>query len=198
LGCFVKNRATEVLGLLTNLHVADHIGNTLHFASLRSLPLATVEKMQEFIRDENRFPGVINEPNAIYRVDCAFARLVSSIDEADIDTRIPVVNAEGEIELLTMGAPLELDIDTMGPLGKSVIGVGRTQSFQRGKIVAFAYEHLDDLNESRYTDYLIIGEDGETFSDRGDSGKIILTDESNPRPVALLWGGWWERLRSWT
>jgi hypothetical protein len=45
------------------------------------------------------------------------------------------------------------------------------------------------------TDLLIIGEDGTAFSWKGDSGRIFVTDDNEHRPVALLWGGWQERLR---
>ena len=33
------------------------------------------------------------------------------------------------------------------------------------------------------------------FSDHGDSGKIIVTDDDEHNVVALLWGGWQKRLR---
>ena len=48
---------------------------------------------------------------------------------------------------------------------------------------------------SFYTDFLTIWEDGGAFSWKGDSGKVIVTDDEDHRPVALLWGGWQERLR---
>jgi len=61
--------------------------------------------------------------------------------------------------------------------------------------VAYAYEWRDEEKWSVYTDLLIIGEEpGGAFSARGDSGKLIVT-ASGLRPVALLWGGWQERLR---
>ena len=75
---------------------------------------------------------------------------------------------------------------------------------QSGTIVAFSYEFHDGVN-SIYTDYLIIGDDDvdengrqvtrTAFSDHGDSGKIIVTDDAQHNVVALLWGGWQERLR---
>ena len=83
----------------------------------------------------------------------------------------------------------------MGPIGTRVVGVGRTSSYQRGTISAFAYEHIDVEDDARYTDYLIAGDDSKPFSQPGDSGKIILTDERTPRPVALHWGGSYEKLR---
>ena len=48
---------------------------------------------------------------------------------------------------------------------------------------------------SEYTDLLIIGEEGKAFSAYGDSGKIMVTDDENHYPVALLWGGWQAHLR---
>lgn len=64
----------------------------------------------------------------------------------------------------------------------------------------FCFHHVRDSletllgNRHKYTDYLIIGEDGEQFSDHGDSGKRIVT-ANGYKPVALLWGGWKEKLR---
>ncbi|MCH7775493.1 MAG: hypothetical protein IH878_02975 [Gemmatimonadetes bacterium] len=57
----------------------------------------------------------------------------------------------------------------MGPVGHQVLGVGRTRSLQHGKITAFGYEFHDVGSASRYTYYLIIGKDGNEFSDPGDS-----------------------------
>ena len=82
----------------------------------------------------------------------------------------------------------------MDIIGKKVISVGRTRGVQRGTIVAYAYEFQDEVY-SIYTDLLIIGEDGKAFSDKGDSGKVIVTDDDDHCPVALLWGGWQESLR---
>ena len=82
----------------------------------------------------------------------------------------------------------------MDVIGQKVVGVGRTRGVQRGTVVAYSYEWNDGA-ESVYTDLLIIGEEGRAFSDKGDSGKIIVTDDDQRRPVALLWGGWQERLR---
>ena len=72
--------------------------------------------------------------------------------------------------------------------------MSRTRGVQRGTVAGYAYEWRDG-EESIYTDLLVIGEEGEVFSDKGDSGKILVTDDEVHRPVALLWGGWQERLR---
>ena len=97
----------------------------------------------------------------------------------------------------------------MNPIGQKVLSVGRSQATQRGLIYAFAYQWgqwqnsqlLSNRTYSRrmetfYTDYLIASEDGRYFSQPGDSGKLIVTDDDKLQPIALLWGGWQERRRS--
>ena len=137
----------------------------------------------------------MDEPRAKYVLDSAFVELYVDIEDAEVEPRIPLLDDGGQIVYKELGDPLELDLDTMGPVGQEVVGVGRTRSFQRGTITAFGYEYHDEGTSSRYTDYLIVGEDGSEFSDPGDSGKLIVTRDGQ-RPVALLWGGWREQLRA--
>ena len=194
LGCFARERATKHLGLVTNQHVANRPGQVLCFASTSARRLARVTKTFDTITDQTRFDGLIDESNASYRVDCAFAPLDPNISQNDVDPRIPCLDNAGGIVPTEMGEPVPLDLNTMAPVGQRVIGIGRTRSFQRGTIVGFGYEFFDEVGDSHYTDYLIVGDDPDQFSAPGDSGKLILTDETVPRPVALLWGGWMERL----
>ena len=77
-----------------------------------------------------------------------------------------------------------------------MLRVGRTTGLRYGTIVAFGYEFDDASNETLYTDLLIIGDDGVPFSTHGDSGSLIVTNDDSHNPVALLWGGWQEKLRS--
>jgi hypothetical protein len=193
LGCFARD-AEGFIGLITNHHVADRVDNLLYFPEANAREIAYVSRVLETISDEERFGDIVNEPNVDYVLDCAFAYLSSTIDDAEIEPRLPTISAHGELEYKKIGKPLELDLDTMGPVGAEVVGVGRTRSFQRGMINAFAYEWADEKNHSSYTDYLIVGEDGNEFSDPGDSGKLIVTRQGL-RPVGLLWGGWREQLR---
>jgi hypothetical protein len=193
LGCFAKDK-DGYPGLITNHHVADHVGNTLYFPEVNAREIAFVDRVFETISDQARFKGIIDEAKAKYVLDCAFAYLSENLEDAEIEPRLPTLNARGELAYRKLGTPLPLDLDTMGPVGTDVVGVGRTRSFQRGKITAFAYEWADEKSGSTYTDYLIIGEEGTEFSDPGDSGKLIVT-RKGLRPVALLWGGWREKLR---
>jgi hypothetical protein len=194
-GCFVRDRSSQALGILTNHHVADHANNILLFPWFNGQPAGQVVRLEEYARDDQRFPGVIDAPNAWYRVDCAFLEIPGGMHDL-VDPLLPGI---GEI-----GSPLALDLETMGPVGRRVTSVGSRRGVQSGKIVAFSYE-FHDGQEAIYTDYLIIGDDDldergvqvtrTAFSDHGDSGKIILTDDDTHNVVALLWGGWQKRLR---
>ena len=196
LGCLVCDRSNKRLGFLTNEHVGKKPGQILYHPYPKTMPIGVTRKVQEFLHDEERFAGVVDEPNARFRVDCAYAVFRKTITREDLDPRLPVLSDDGTaIERRVIGEPVPLDLDTMGPIGTRVVGVGRTSSYQRGTISAFAYEHKDVEDDARYTDYLIVGDDSKPFSQPGDSGKIILTDERTPRPVALLWGGSYEKLR---
>lgn len=194
LGCFARD-ADGMLGFITNQHVADRRNNTLYFPEHDGVPIGIATKLLEWVPDEKRLKGIVNERRAKFRVDCAFVELSAQIDDADIEPRLPVLDAGGRVKYVELGEPVDLDLNTMGPVGQAVVGVGRTRSFQRGTIAAFGYEYHDVGSTSRYTDYLIIGEDGNEFSDPGDSGKLVVTDDARAQPVALLWGGWREQLR---
>ena len=198
LGCFARD-ASGALGFITNKHVAGEVGDLLAFPEEGGIALGRVKRVAEQIADDMRFPGIVDEPEASYTIDCAFAELQSGFLSSDIEPRLPVVNGQDEVEFVELGEPLPLDLETLGPLGTSVVGVGRNRSFQKGHISAFAYNWnvrtWRNLVAKQYTDYLIVGQDGEEFSDGGDSGKLIVTDDEDHRPIALLWGGWREKLR---
>ena len=196
-GCFVRDRQSGDLGILTNHHVADHSGNLLWHPWFGMTPAGREEQSFEYVLDEDRFAGLIDEPNAFYRVDCALLKLTGEIADS-IDPELPHVGA--------VGPPLPLDLNTMGPLGKRVTSVGSRRGKQSGTVVAFGYEFIDASGASVYTDLLIIGDEDRdeqgrqvtrtAFSDHGDSGKIIVTDDAEHNAVALLWGGWHKRLRT--
>jgi hypothetical protein len=134
--------------------------------------------------DEDWYGGVIDEVLTKIRGDCGFVE----VDEHLAGTLQSGLHVIGEI-----GTLLRVNQDSMDIIGQKVISVGRTRGVQRGTIGAYAYEFRDGI-DSIYTDFLIIGEEGRGFSWKGDSGKIIVTDDDERRPVAMLWGDWQQRL----
>src|SRR6266576_3157013 len=80
-------------------------------------------------------------------------------------------------------------------LGLNVQKYGRTTRLTHGQItgvnatvsVCYAVSGLTCTKQARYVDQLIISPG--TFSGGGDSGSLIVTDDSNINPVALLFAG---------
>ncbi|MDH3892442.1 MAG: hypothetical protein OEV49_15345 [candidate division Zixibacteria bacterium] len=185
--CAVVDRDDDTrVGLLTNQHVSGGFGRQISHPLPGQFAIGRTAKELEYQPDEVHYDDIIDEAFALVRVDCGFVKVNDDAKNA--------IKA-GVHSIDKLGEPLAVDYDSMDIIGTEVTGVGRTRGKQHGVIAAFAYEWLDDEKWSVYTDFLIIGEDpGGAFSDHGDSGKLIATTEGN-HPVALLWGGWQERLR---
>lgn len=184
-GVAVKHNETNRVGFLTNQHVADAPGRRIFHPWHDRFPIGTTAGTREYEPDEEWYENVIDEPDSYVRSDCGFV----AVDERLSHLVMPGLHAIG-----TTGPLLRIDPDTMDIIGTRVISIGRTRGIQRGTIAAYAYEFQDEYH-SLYTDLLIIGEDGKAFAHGGDSGKMIVTDDEEHRPVGLLWGRWQERLR---
>lgn len=193
LACFAKDDSGH-FGFITNQHVGIFTDNEIYFPETDGVILGKVKSNIDRITDQERFPTILTKSKSKFVVDAGFVEWGNHINKQDnIDLRLPVLNENYEIQMQPLGETLKLDLDTMGPIGMEVIGVGQMRSFQKGRIFAFAYQICGNFAES--LDYLIIGEKGDDFSDPGDSGKLIVTADGNYQPVAILWGGWFERLR---
>lgn len=185
MGCVVAD-SEERAGLLTNQHVAGAVGRPIYCPEPGRNMIGRTSKALELVADEIHYEGLVDEENASIRVDCGFVRLTPEAASAAVP---------GLYELGALGEVLPVAIGTMDVIGLDVVSIGRTRGVQEGKVVAYAYEWSDEEKWSVYTDLLIIGDEpGGAFSARGDSGKLIVTS-AGLRPVALLWGGWQERLR---
>ena len=197
LACFARSVATGEEGLLTNSHVGDHLpGNRLWHPEADLQVVGTVRRS---IRERSahdrygsqRFPFTPGEE--IVTVDAAFVPLDPNFKPGWRDLRLPI--AEGkQVKRVRLGEPWPLDLDTMGPVGERVAGSGPTRSYQEGHIVAAAVDYVSG-SRRYFSDYRIVGDDGGVFSDPGDSGKLIVT-RKDWRPVAIMWGGDWERRAS--
>lgn len=80
-------------------------------------------------------------------------------------------------------------------LGVAVQKYGRTTKLTRGSItginatvdVCYEVVIIFCVKSARFTDQIVIGQSG--FSDGGDSGSLIVTDNTEKNPVALLFAG---------
>lgn len=176
------------VGFLTNQHVADTKGREIFFPSYASpIKLGKTQAVKEFESVHDWYAGLIQNNEALLRCDCGYFT-VDNPYAAQVQPGVFGLDCD-------LSTPKDMDMNSMDIIGQKVVSVGRTRGFQRGTIVAYAYEFVDEQDISMYTDFLIASEDRNAFSWKGDSGKVILTDEAKPKPIALLWGGWQERLR---
>ncbi|CAA7021543.1 unnamed protein product [Microthlaspi erraticum] len=120
-----------------------------------------------------------------------FHPLPSGLGHEDFNTSnvTTVIKGIGEIGNVHV-IDLQSSIDSL--LGKQVAEVGRSSGYTRGTIMAYALECNDEKGIYFLTDFLVIGENQQTFDLEGDSGSLFLLRSPNgqkPRPVGIIWGG---------
>ncbi|KAL6998970.1 hypothetical protein U1Q18_000136, partial [Sarracenia purpurea var. burkii] len=73
-----------------------------------------------------------------------------------------------------------------------VMKVGRSSGLTTGTVLAYALEYNDEKGICFLTDFLVVGENQQTFDLEGDSGSLIILKGKNgekPRPIGIIWGG---------
>ena len=188
LGAYTKRRDNENLGFLTNMHVGIEPGKRIYHPVPWGTLIGTTQKIIEYVEDVDWYGPLVDEPSTFVRVDCAFVGLNAGIDSADLNPHMMGVGKLGSVK--------EISLDDMSIIGQKVLRVGRTTGLRYGKIVAFGYEFIDETDVTVYTDLLIIGDNNIPFSTHGDSGSLIVTNDTDHNPIGLLWGGWQEKLRT--
>lgn len=188
LGAFARTRLDEIAGFLTNQHVGIKPGTRLFHPVPWGTHLGTTEHALEYVEDQDWYGPFADEPHTFVRVDCAFVRLSDDFNQADTNPHMMGVGQLGPVKAISL--------DDMSIIGQKVLRVGRTMGLRKGTIVAFGYEFIDQSDATAYTDLLIVGDNKIPFSTHGDSGSLIVTDDSEHNPIGLLWGGWQEKLRT--
>jgi hypothetical protein len=195
--CLVRRTVRPFnLCMLTNQHVADYPGTPIRWpgSSFNKQLIGHTLDARVFAGDEEHYDGIVDELNDEVRVDCAVVN-IKSAEQTPVESG--VIGLNGDPNSLTEITKQPFVLDLYGTLdqiiGLEVCSVGARRGRQLGTIRAFAYEFQDNPGlSSLYTDYLIEGRP--TFSEKGDSGKLICLlpkVESGPYiPFALLWGGW--------
>lgn len=104
----------------------------------------------------------------------------------NVITSIRGVGDIGEVHRIDLQSPIN------SLIGRQVIKVGRSSGLTTGTIMAYALEYNDEKGICFLTDFLVVGENQQTFDLEGDSGSLILLTGQNrekPRPVGIIWGG---------
>ncbi|KAK4794670.1 hypothetical protein SAY86_012664 [Trapa natans] len=195
LGAIVRSRTgNRQVGFLTNRHVAVDLDypNQKMFHPLPpslgpSVYLGAVERATSLITDDlwyGIFAG--NNPETFVRADGAFVPFTDDLNMNCVTTLVSGVGEIGEVNTID----LQSSIGSL--IGRQVVKVGRSSGLTTGSIMAYALEYNDEKGICFFTDFLVVGENQQTFDLEGDSGSLILLSGQNnkkPRPVGIIWGG---------
>ncbi|KAK6917027.1 hypothetical protein RJ641_017778 [Dillenia turbinata] len=195
LGAIVKSRTgNRQVGFLTNRHVAvdlDYPSQKMFHPLPPSLGpgvyLGAVERATSFITDDlwyGIFAGT--NPETFVRADGAFIPFADDFNIANVTTLVKGVGEIGEVNKID----LQSSINSL--IGRQVVKVGRSSGLTTGTIMAYALEYNDEKGICFFTDFLVVGENQQTFDLEGDSGSLILLTGQNgekPQPVGIIWGG---------
>uniref|UniRef100_A0A1J3D185 Protein NARROW LEAF 1 n=1 Tax=Noccaea caerulescens TaxID=107243 RepID=A0A1J3D185_NOCCA len=195
LGAIVKSRTgNNQVGFLTNRHVAvdlDYPSQKMFHPLPPSLGpgvyLGAVERATSFITDDQWY-GIFagTNPETFVRADGAFVPFAEDFNTSNVTTVIKGIGEMGNVHVIDLQSP----IDSL--IGKQVVKVGRSSGYTTGTIMAYALEYNDEKGICFLTDFLVIGENQQTFDLEGDSGSLILLTSpvgQKPRPVGIIWGG---------
>ncbi|XP_059666653.1 protein NARROW LEAF 1-like [Cornus florida] len=195
LGAIVKSQTgSRQVGFLTNRHVAVDLDypNQKMFHPLPpnlgpGVYLGAVERATSFITDDlwyGIFAGI--NPETFVRADGAFIPFSDDFDMSTVTTSVKGVGEIGDVKIIDLQSPIH------SLIGKQVTKVGRSSGLTTGTILAYALEYNDEKGICFLTDFLVVGENQQTFDLEGDSGSLIILKGENgekPRPIGIIWGG---------
>jgi len=176
-GIAIKFKETGDIGLLTNRHIAGKEGTKIAFSKEGLAFIGTCEQTLATIPFESWYANIKDEAGSVVACDCASIKIIDEVKPL-IKTGLYAIGQVGHV--------LEIDLYSMGIIGRKIISVGRTRGIQKGSIIAYSYEWLDDENRNSYADFLIRSEEAVGYY--GDSGKLIVTDDKDHSAVGLFWG----------
>ncbi|KAK3198362.1 hypothetical protein Dsin_021777 [Dipteronia sinensis] len=192
LGAIVKSQTgNRQVGFLTNRHVAVDLDypNQKMFHPLPptlgpGVYLGAVERATSFITDDlwyGIFAGI--NPETFVRADGAFIPFADDFDMSTVTTSVKGLGEIGDVKIIDLQSP------TSSLIGKQVVKVGRSSGLTTGTVLAYALEYNDEKGICFLTDFLVVGENQQTFDLEGDSGSLILMKGEKPRPIGIIWGG---------
>lgn len=120
------------------------------------------------------------------RADGAFIPFAEDFNMHSVITSVKGVGEIGDVNSIDLQSPIN------SLIGRQVVKVGRSSGLTTGTIMAYALEYNDEKGICFLTDFLVVGENQQTFDLEGDSGSLILLTGRNgekPRPVGIIWGG---------
>ncbi|XP_076949032.1 protein NARROW LEAF 1-like [Bidens hawaiensis] len=195
LGAIVRSQTgNQQVGFLTNRHVAVNLDypNQKMFHHLPptlgpGIYLGAVERATSFITDDlwyGIFAGT--NPETFVRADGAFIPFSDDFDMSIVTTSVKDVGGIGDVKVIDLQSPIN------SLIGKKVMKVGRSSGLTKGTVLAYALQYNDEKGICFFTDFLVVGENQQTFDLEGDSGSLIIMageNDEKPRPIGIIWGG---------
>ncbi len=137
--------------------------------------------------DPHTYPLRFGAPAETFvRADGAFIAFAEDFNMNNVTTSVKGVGDIGDVNTIDLQFPIN------SLIGRQVVKVGRSSGLTTGTIMAYALEYNDEKGICFFTDFLVVGENQQTFDLEGDSGSLILLTGQNgekPRPVGIIWGG---------
>lgn len=120
------------------------------------------------------------------RADGAFIPFADDFDMSTVTTSVKGLGEIGDVKNIDLQSPIS------SLVGKQVLKVGRSSGLTTGTVFAYGLEYNDEKGICFLTDFLVVGENQQTFDLEGDSGSLILMKgetSEKPRPIGIIWGG---------
>lgn len=120
------------------------------------------------------------------RADGAFIPFADDFDMCTVTTSVKGVGEIGDVKIIDLQSPIS------SLIGKQVMKVGRSSGLTTGTVLAYGLEYNDEKGICFLTDFLVVGENQQTFDLEGDSGSLIIMKGENgekPQPIGIIWGG---------
>ncbi|KAG1365079.1 putative protein NARROW LEAF 1 [Cocos nucifera] len=149
--------------------------------------LGAVERATSFITDDVWY-GIYagTNPETFVRADGAFIPFADDFDMSNVTTLVKGVGEIGDVKIIDLQSPIN------SLIGRQVVKVGRSSGLTTGTVMAYALEYNDEKGICFFTDFLVVGENQQTFDLEGDSGSLIILtgqDGEKPQPIGIIWGG---------
>ncbi|KAL9254862.1 NARROW LEAF 1-like protein, partial [Drosera capensis] len=207
LGAILRSQTgNRRLGFLTNRHVAvdlDYPSQKMYHPLPPTLGpgvyLGAVERATSFITDDlwyDIFAGINPDVSSILiynnglfcsmlhlacldwvqrhvRADGAFIPFADGFDLSTITTGVKGIGEIGQVKK----EDLQSQVSTL--IGKKVMKVGRSSGLTTGTVLAYALEYNDEKGKCFLTDFLVVGENPQTFDLEGGSGSLITQPPKN-------------------
>ncbi|GJN34979.1 hypothetical protein PR202_gb23698 [Eleusine coracana subsp. coracana] len=191
--------------ILRRFSLGTAIGFRIRKGTLTDIPAILVfvarKVHRKWLSTAQCLPAVLEGPGGVWcdvdvvefsyyetfvRADGAFIPFSDDFDITSVSTSVKGVGIIGDVKAIDLQSPIG------SLIGRQVVKVGRSSGMTTGTVVAYALEYNDEKGICFFTDFLVVGENQQTFDLEGDSGSLIILtgqDGEKPQPIGIIWGG---------